>query len=360
MANKISVIMPVYNCERYLEAALASVLSQTGVEIEVIAVEDCSPDHSREILQKAAARDARIRPIYNEVNRGVAAVRNLALDAVTGEYVAFCDSDDIVPSGAYEALLSVMGEGDVAVGEFEDAFFDDLTDGNLEAAELHSCSIRAEDTQTSFGCLFSVCCLWTKLMRVSFLREHGLRFDESMSIGEDVVFLASLATKSPTCHTVHRSVYWHCHHNVASYRSLTHTHHLAAFQKHVECRQKLLDICRDIPECRDYVYLRFSADVVRNLHLISSAEEKREAFALFRAFLAGYDFENKPRFFRALTGVPYAQFVTMDADSYFEYCRTLTPRERVEAEFDCGMIGFRWILRYFACWLRYKLKKENR
>ena len=92
---KISVIMPVYNCERYLEAALQSVLTQSVSDLEIIAVEDCSTDSSREILLREAQKDARIRPICNERNVGVSAVRNIALQHATGEYIAFCDSDDI-------------------------------------------------------------------------------------------------------------------------------------------------------------------------------------------------------------------------------------------------------------------------
>ena len=111
---------------------------------------------------------------------------------------------------------------------------------------------------------------------------------------------------------------------------------------------------------RDFVYLRFSWDVVRNLHLLEGAKDLDEAFFLFRDFLSDYDFSSKPRFFRALTGVPYDLFQSMDATAFFDYSRAILPRERVEAEFDCGMIGFRWILRYLKCWIRFKLKRNYR
>ena len=214
MQAKISVIMPVYNCERYLEAALQSVLEQNVPALEIIAVEDHSSDRSAEILRAAAARDARIVTLFHEQNRGVAAVRNAALSRVTGDFVAFCDADDIVPPGAYEALLGAIGERDVAIGSFDDAY---------DNGTRTHCQLGEDAKDSSFLALFSVCCLWTKLFRTSFLRENALTFDESMTIGEDVVFLANAATKNPSCALVpEETVYWHCQHRPEEHCSLTH------------------------------------------------------------------------------------------------------------------------------------------
>jgi len=350
---RISVIMPVYNCERYLEAALESVLTQSVRDLEIIAVDDCSTDASRDILLRAAQKDARIRPICNEKNVGVAAVRNIALQHVTGDFVAFCDSDDLVPEGAYEALLGAIGERDVAIGTFEDAL--DRGDGSFEREAR---PIDAATKRSMFLSLFSVCCLWTKLFRTSFIRDNSLSFDETMTIGEDVVFLANAATKHPTYAVIDNVVYWHCRYQGVGYRSLTHVYTLDAYRKHIECRRKLLSICRDFPECRDYVYLYFSFDVERYLHLLAEGTDIEEAFSLFREYMLGYDFAEKPLLFQAMTGVPYQRFLEMDAFLYFEYQKEVLPRERVAVEFDCGRIGLRWILRYFKGWLRFKFKRN--
>ncbi len=353
MAIKISVIMPVYNCERYLEAALRSVLSQSVTDLEVIAVDDCSTDASRDILSKCAQADPRIRPIFNEKNLGVSATRNRALDAVQGEYIAFCDADDIVPEGAYEALLKTIRGKDIAIGSFDDVFYEDI-----EFMYSNHCQIIKNARKSCFLSLFAVCCLWTKLIRTDFVRSHQLRFDESMTIGEDVVFLANVATFKPRYAVTDTSVYCHNHYLHSSYCSLTHQYTLAAYEKHIECRQKLLQICRNIPECREYVYLTFSSDTVRYMHLLESREDKRRAFALFSEFIKGYDYENEPLYFKALTGVPFEIFVHMDADGFFEYAPE--PRERVATEFDIGLIGFRWIMRYFRGWLSFKFRRKRK
>ncbi len=353
MSARISVIMPVYNCERYLEKAIASVLAQEGAEVEIIAVEDCSKDGSRELLLRLAKDEPRIRAVCNETNMGVSAVRNRALALATGDYIAFCDSDDTVPAGAYASLLSVIGDKDIAIGSFENHIYveDALT-------QKESCALLPEAYKSNFLALFSICCLWTKLIRTSFIRKHGLTFDESMSLGEDVVFLAHAATKEPTVALTEANVYHHHLYRQSDYRSLTHVYSLDAYRKHIECRQKLLEICRDIPECRDYVYLRFSGDVERYLHLLTDERERAEAFALFREYMKGYDYAEKPKLFLATVGIGYETFLTVSAHRFFEAVEAVPMRDRVAAEFDAGMIGLRYILRYFLSWLRFKLKRS--
>ena len=102
----LSVIMPVYNCCEYLEAAIKSVFRGGIDDVEIIAVDDCSSDGSRELLCSLAKDDPRIKVICNDKNSGVAAVRNTALAMASGEYLAFCDSDDTVPDGSYKKMLS--------------------------------------------------------------------------------------------------------------------------------------------------------------------------------------------------------------------------------------------------------------
>ena len=94
---KVSVVIPVYNVEKYLRECLDSVLGQTLKEIEVIAVNDGSKDGSLKILQEYAARDARLK-VIDKANAGVSAARNDAIEVAQGEYLAFMDSDDYYPT----------------------------------------------------------------------------------------------------------------------------------------------------------------------------------------------------------------------------------------------------------------------
>ncbi|HJD96893.1 glycosyltransferase, partial [Mailhella massiliensis] len=101
----LSVIIPVYNVEKYLARCLDSVLAQSFSDMEIICVDDGSTDSSPDILRAYAARDARIRLIHQK-NRGIAAARNAGLDAAAGRYVAFVDSDDAVTPDIYKSIFS--------------------------------------------------------------------------------------------------------------------------------------------------------------------------------------------------------------------------------------------------------------
>ena len=92
--NKVSIIMPIYNVEKYIKQSLDSVVNQTLKDIEIICVNDCTPDKSFEIVKEYAVRDSRFVLIENETNQGQGVARNRALDIATGEYIMFLDPDD--------------------------------------------------------------------------------------------------------------------------------------------------------------------------------------------------------------------------------------------------------------------------
>ena len=112
---KVSVVIPVYNCEAYLPQCIDSLRAQTLEEIEMIFVCDASPDNSLSILRRAEAEDRRIRVIAFEQNRGVSAARNAGIELAQGEYVIFCDSDDWVELQMYERLYAMAREKDADI-----------------------------------------------------------------------------------------------------------------------------------------------------------------------------------------------------------------------------------------------------
>ena len=109
---KVSVIVPVYNCEAYLPACIASLRAQTLEDIELIFVDDASSDGSLSLLRAAQAEDARVRVIAFAENRGVSAARNAGLDAAAGEFVGFCDADDWVEPQMFARLLAAAQAAD--------------------------------------------------------------------------------------------------------------------------------------------------------------------------------------------------------------------------------------------------------
>jgi teichuronic acid biosynthesis glycosyltransferase TuaG len=106
----ISIVTPVYNTGSFLRETIQSVLSQTYPNWELIAVDDCSIDNSRKILQQMEASDPRIKPIYLEQNQGAARARNIAVRESVGRYIAFLDSDDAWYPTKLETQLRIMIE----------------------------------------------------------------------------------------------------------------------------------------------------------------------------------------------------------------------------------------------------------
>lgn len=106
---KLSVIVPVYNTEKYLPACLDSILSQSYQNLELICVDDGSKDNSIDILKNYAQKDPRVI-VKSKVNGGQSSARNLGLDIATGDYISFIDSDDFLSPGMYDELVSLMEE----------------------------------------------------------------------------------------------------------------------------------------------------------------------------------------------------------------------------------------------------------
>ena len=181
---KISVVVPVYNVEEYLDECLASLVRQTARDLEILIIDDGSTDSSAQIAQRYAAQDDRIR-IITRPNGGLGAARNTGIEEATGEYLAFLDSDDVVPPTAYELLLnSLEGTGsDFATGNVHR-----LTAKGTSQAPFLAAVFQRDRPKTHvkrFRELISDRIVPNKLWRRSFWDEHGFRFPVGM-LHEDI------------------------------------------------------------------------------------------------------------------------------------------------------------------------------
>ena len=115
----ISVVVPIYNVEHYLERCLDSIISQTYTNLEIILVDDGSTDRSGAIADAYAAKDSRVKVIHQK-NGGLSIARNTGIEACRGEYLLFIDSDDYIAPNMCECLLSHLTEADadIAIGGF--------------------------------------------------------------------------------------------------------------------------------------------------------------------------------------------------------------------------------------------------
>lgn len=193
MNPKISVIIPVYNAEKYLSAALDSVLLGSFSDFEIIAVNDGSTDGSLSILREYSERDSRIR-VIDKSNTGVSDTRNVAIAAADGEYLAFLDSDDVCAPTYLERMYAAVSEtgADVAVCDYvtfrgEKPTFD--IGDKAEAEEVTTRELLNTGRMTS---------LWLKLIRKRIVTENNIAFDTKLAFGEDLFFSwkACIASRS--------------------------------------------------------------------------------------------------------------------------------------------------------------------
>ena len=120
---KLSLIIPVYNVEKYLRECLDSCINQTLKDIEIICINDCSPDDSYKILEEYSKKDNRVKIINHEENKGLGAARNTGIANATGEYIWFIDSDDFIDSISCQVLYDCAKEHDVDVLLFQGKTF---------------------------------------------------------------------------------------------------------------------------------------------------------------------------------------------------------------------------------------------
>jgi glycosyltransferase involved in cell wall biosynthesis len=120
--NLISIIIPVYNVEKYISRCLDSILNQTFQDFEIILVNDISPDNSSEIAENYSKKDTRIRIIDNQENSGAAWSRMVGYSNARGNYITFCDPDDFLPIDALELLHNAIvkdNDADICIGNFQ-------------------------------------------------------------------------------------------------------------------------------------------------------------------------------------------------------------------------------------------------
>ncbi|MCI8416919.1 MAG: glycosyltransferase family 2 protein [Lachnospiraceae bacterium] len=189
----ISVIIPVYNAEEYLDQCVRSVCRQTYTELEIILVNDGSTDRSYDICEKFRKQDQRIRVIHNE-NKGLVSARIDGINASRGEYIAFVDADDWIEPAMYEEMYKTMQQEQVDIvmsGRFEDT-------GDVSRAVYHGIPKGRYDRQSLVRDVFPKMIvnenffewgifpgLWDKLFRRENLYKYQNKVDRAIRMGED-------------------------------------------------------------------------------------------------------------------------------------------------------------------------------
>jgi len=190
---KISIIVPVYQVDKYLRRCLDSIVNQTYKNLEIILVEDGSSDNSPAICEEYAQKDGRIIVIHQH-NQGVSVARNTGLDMVTGDYIGFVDSDDWVELDMYEKLYKAIieNEADISIAGCYWETQRERAERPVDFVKYHSPTTMLEGT--IFGKNIAISAVWSKLYRKKLF--EITRFVPNV-YSEDNICMVDLFGKSP-------------------------------------------------------------------------------------------------------------------------------------------------------------------
>lgn len=190
--KKISIIVPIYNMETYLERCVDSILKQTYSNLEIILVDDGSSDSSPKMCDQYAVKDPRIKVVH-KTNGGLSSARNAGLDNATGDYIGFVDSDDYISTDMYNVLVGRLEESDCDIANAMYVRADE--NGNTFPSRVpHNTDTEISSEQFVRELMLhtgdvSVC---TKLFRAEIF--NGIRFPEG-KLNEDLLFMLEVFTK---------------------------------------------------------------------------------------------------------------------------------------------------------------------
>lgn len=184
MESRISIIVPVYNAASTLERCVRALMGQTYRNIEIILVNDGSKDNSLELCRAFAAEDERIR-VIDKPNGGVSSARNAGLDAATGEFIMFCDSDDWTEPDWCEQMLMLYTPGTLPMCGYY-CHYGDGSQRIVSCAKDQTCM----DKEDFFlAAKYGAYVPWNKLYELSVIRMRGLQFTVKLTLGEDQLFV---------------------------------------------------------------------------------------------------------------------------------------------------------------------------
>lgn len=300
---KVSIVVPVYKVEKYLNRCVESLLAQTLSDIEIILVDDGSPDHCPQMCDEWAEKDARIRVVHKE-NGGLSSARNAGLRAAAGEYVGFVDSDDDVEADMYEKLLAVIEreQVDFVMSDYVRIPADgkkylkalDIRAGRYDRAalvkEIFPSLIMGENVD--YGPLLSV---WHCLYNIDFLRQNDLWFDEEVKWSEDNIFSAIAGYCAQSFYYLKGEGLYHYHQNAGSittgYRKgawdvyRTMNRHLHAFFDPVTdydfSRQLKLHMIYYACNCIGQAVSLERAQAIAEIRFVLASPELKRAFSQF-------------------------------------------------------------------------------
>ena len=236
----LSLIIPVYNAEKYIGECLDSLLKQnlTAQDYEIICVNDGSKDNSLSVLETYAAAHPNVR-IVNKENGGVTTARNAGLDAAYGDYIWFVDADDLVKENILARLkdmVPIIGCDRIVFGAYQ--FTDRMTEEELEQS-------RTGQLVTNTSWYDAV--VWRCLLRKKFLQDHGHRFRyPELTHGEDGLFMYEVTLDNPVTVYTEEVLYFYRVHSASADHTVSPENRMRKIRSHIRIAVILQEYFRNL------------------------------------------------------------------------------------------------------------------
>lgn len=290
--KKVSVIVPVYNVEKFLKRCLNSLVNQTLKDIEIIIINDGSKDNSQAIIDEYKAKYPDIIKAYYVENGGVAKARNYALNYVTGEYIGFVDSDDYVSEEMYEKLYNkaIEKNADIVCCNYyrvidnEKFILKKFGNSRIDKDELFDKSVYEANL------LFDeVPYLWNKIFKAEIIKNNNFKFYDDLRIYEDFMFTYQAFSKANKISRIEEGMYYYM---VSRESSLTYFLTEKRFDL-FKVTERLINYYKEIGRYKEVEEALFYA-VLKHIYVIFEKRTRKGEKKLKKKYInTAFDFLNK-------------------------------------------------------------------
>lgn len=337
----LTIIVPVYNTNKYIEKCINSILAQTYGDYEILIIDDGSDKDCSDELLSYTQRGPHVRVIRHNVNKGLFAARVTGMEAANGDYITFLDSDDMVSRDYYRIMVqkAESQEADIVVGDTVEEEYSFLHTKNLHTAAFSADTLEAEEVQRFYwgqeGNCFAWHTVWNKLYSRELINRclpYFKRISEHLVMTEDVAFSSVFFLLAERVCFTHSGAYFYIHHIGNSTDS-----EQISLEKY---RKSIHDLCVSFsfvekilketgqPEWKKECFLRFRALYARRWNAIRQSlalpEERIEAEGIFSAF-----YENNPQLGRN--------------DYFYHECKTVWDKRMEELKLKVIQGGYKYI-----------------
>lgn len=260
----VSIIVPVYNAEKYIGRCLESICRQTHSNIEAILVDDGSSDLSYQVCSRYAEQDDRIK-LFQQNNKGPASARNLGISQVKGEFIYFVDADDYIEEKCVEKLLDALSDSDIAIMSKK---YDGSPNPKVE-------KLSKEQTYYMYFKIYPYdqhACegyLWNKLFRTEIIKQHDILF-ENYRMWEDMLFCCSYTQFISTASYIQGGYYYYTDNRNDS---ISHSLNLEGLKSWTNAAFRIADILKRESDILLRKYYKVSVNICMQYYIFCCREK---------------------------------------------------------------------------------------